>query len=73
MLISLVSGLFLIFEKGFLIRRYFPLEIGTFHLLARRLLISEISAPQFASCSTKNAHYHNYRSHLTGFAVSIAI
>ncbi len=42
-------------------------KISSFRLLARRLLISEISASQFASFSTKNAHYHDYRSHLTGF------
>ncbi len=42
-------------------------KISSFCLLARRLLISEISAPQFASFSTKNAHYRDYRSHLTGF------
>jgi hypothetical protein len=67
MLISSVSGLFLIFEKGFLIRGYFPPEIGSFRLLARRLLISEIGTPQFASFSTKNAHYRDYHRHLTGF------
>jgi hypothetical protein len=35
--------------------------------LARRPLISETSAPQFASFSLKNAHYRYYRSHFFGF------
>jgi hypothetical protein len=42
-------------------------NIGSFRFLARRLLTSKISAPQFASFSTKNAHYRNYRSYLFGF------
>jgi hypothetical protein len=42
-------------------------KIFSFCLLARRPLISEISAPPLASFFTMNAHYRNYRSHLTGF------
>jgi hypothetical protein len=42
-------------------------KIGNFCLLARRLLIFAISTLQFTSISTKNAHYRNYCSHLTGF------
>ncbi len=42
-------------------------KIGSFRLLARRPLISEISAPQFASFSLKNAQYRDCRSHLSGF------
>ncbi len=42
-------------------------KIGTFLLLARRLLISKISALQLASFFTKNAHHRDHRSHLTGF------
>jgi hypothetical protein len=42
-------------------------NIGSFRLLARRPLISEIGAQQFAFFSTKKAHYRNYRSHLSGF------
>ncbi len=41
--------------------------------MARRLLISKISTLRFASFFTQNAHYRNYRSHLTGFKVLIAI
>jgi hypothetical protein len=67
MLISSVSDFFLIFEKGFWIRRYFPPKNRLYLPLKRRLLISEISAPQFASFFLKNAHYRDYRSHLSGF------
>jgi hypothetical protein len=42
-------------------------KIGSFCLLARRPLISKISALQFASIFLKNAHYRNYLSHLSGF------
>jgi hypothetical protein len=42
-------------------------KIISFRLFVRRLLISAISAPQLASFFTKNAHYRDYRSHLTGF------
>jgi hypothetical protein len=42
-------------------------KIGPFCLLARRLLISAISAPQLASFFTKNAYHRNYCSYLTGF------
>jgi hypothetical protein len=42
-------------------------KIGSFRLLVRRPLISEISAPQFASFFLKNTHYRDYRSHLSGF------
>ncbi len=66
MLISSVSDLFSIFEKGFVIRGYFSAKIGSFCLLARRPLISETSALQFASFSFENAHYQDYRS-LCGF------
>ena len=41
--------------------------MGSFCLLARRPIISETSAPQFAFFSLKNAHYHYYRGHLSGF------
>ncbi len=67
MLFSSVSGLFSIFEKGFSIAGIFLWKIGSFCLMARRLPISDISAPQFASFFTKNAHYRDYRRHLTGF------
>jgi hypothetical protein len=46
MLISLVSGLFSSFEKGSSVRGIFLRQIGTFCLMARRLLISKISAPR---------------------------
>jgi hypothetical protein len=73
MLISLVTGLFLLFEKGFSVRGYFFQEDGTFCLLARRLLIPGFSIPQIASIFTKNAHYRDHRVTLLVFAVSIAI
>jgi hypothetical protein len=66
-LISSVSDLFSIFEKGFAIRGYVPAKIGSFRLLARRPLISETSAPQIAFLFLKNAHYRYYRGHLSGF------
>ncbi len=44
-------------------------EIDTFHLLARKLLVSQISALQLASLSIKNAHHRDHRSHLTGFCI----
>jgi hypothetical protein len=47
-------------------------KICSFRLLARRLLISKISDPQFASSSFKNSHYRDYRCHLT-IAVFFAI
>ncbi len=67
MLISSEFSLFSISVKGFSLCGYYLRKIGSFRLLARRLLISEISAPQFASFFTKYAHYHDYHSHLTGF------
>ncbi len=67
MLISLVSVLFSISEKGFLVCGIFLRKSGTFRLLARRLLISTISAPQLASFFNKIAHHNDHRSHLTGF------
>ncbi len=45
----------------------FSHKIGTFCLLARRLLLSGISASQLALLFTKNAHHHNHCSHLTSF------
>ncbi len=65
---------FIIFWEMLLDPRVFSsgkLAFSTF--LARRLLISTTSAPQLASFFTKNAHYRDYRCHLTGFAVLIAI
>jgi hypothetical protein len=67
MLISLVSNLFLIFEEGFAIRGYFPAKNWLFLPFGKKASLSETSALQFASFSFKNAHYHDYRSHLTGF------
>jgi hypothetical protein len=67
MLISLVSSLSLISEKGFLICGYFPPQNLLFLPFGKKASQSKISAPQFASFSTKNAHYRNYRSHLTSF------
>ncbi len=51
----------------------FRRNIGSFRLLVRRPLISEISAPQFASFFTKNAHCRNYGSHLSGFCSFVTI
>jgi hypothetical protein len=67
MLISSVSGLFSIFEKGFLIRGYFPLENRLFLPFGKKAFHFRISTLQFASFFLKNAHYRDYRSHLSGF------
>ncbi len=67
MLISSVSGLFSILRWASRSTDIFLWKIGSFRLLARRLPISKTSAMQFASYFTKNAHYRDYRSNLTGF------
>ncbi len=67
MLISSVSDLFLFLRKVSRSAGIFLQKIGSFCLLVRRPLISETSAPQFASFSFENAHYCNYCSHLSGF------
>jgi hypothetical protein len=48
-------------------------EIGTFCLLARRLLFHRISAPQLTLLFTKNAHTATTAVTLPVFLVSIAI
>ncbi len=47
-------------------------KLGTFHLMARRLLVSRISAPQITFLSTVNAHHRNFRTQIAIFSVSIA-
>jgi hypothetical protein len=51
-------------------RRYLSIslqEIGTFHLMARKLLVPGLSVTQIASFFTKYVLHRDHRSHLTGF------
>jgi hypothetical protein len=72
-LISLVSGLFLIYDKSFLDRGNSLWKIGTFRLLANRLLISAISALQLAFFSLRMLITATTAVTLPVFAVLITI
>ncbi len=67
MLISLATFLFSFWRKVSWSAGIFLLEMSTFCLLARKLLVLGLSILQIASLFTKNAHHRNHHYHLTSF------